>query len=388
MNLQLYSTNKEFHNSAASAILDFLRFFAAFTVFLMHFRPFLEVPPEVKNTIYYQIFYSWASTGFVFVMVFFVLSGYFISSTVLNSILQGRWSWKTYLINRLSRLWVVLIPALLLTVLWAKLQINNFGNSQVMVNKISYFLTDLMSFKVLLGNVFFLQEIIVPTYGTNGPLWSLAFEFWYYILFPCIILIFKHPSKKKRFFYLIVSLIIILFIGRNIVLYFTIWLMGTIPIFLKSFDIHDRLKRILLSILTLALFITSLKLPYYWYNDFNPGYGRTDFAPIFVSGIGITISLYLIINLFRKLNFRRKLYLMVCKFLGGISYTLYLTHYPIFSFLRAWRFSKDWPVPLSYLYLFEFVAAIVILVYAILIAFITERNTNKIKKWIGNKFSF
>ena len=37
---------------------------------------------------------------------------------------------------------------------------------------------------VFLGNAAFLQRILVPELGTNGPLWSLANEFWYYLLFP------------------------------------------------------------------------------------------------------------------------------------------------------------------------------------------------------------
>jgi len=38
------------------------------------------------------------------------------------------------------------------------------------------------------ANVFFLQTITVPVYGSNSPLWSLANEFWYYLLFPLLLL--------------------------------------------------------------------------------------------------------------------------------------------------------------------------------------------------------
>jgi peptidoglycan/LPS O-acetylase OafA/YrhL len=34
------------------------------------------------------------------------------------------------------------------------------------------------------GNLAFLQTIAVPIFGTNGPMWSLANEFWYYLIFP------------------------------------------------------------------------------------------------------------------------------------------------------------------------------------------------------------
>jgi len=38
----------------------------------------------------------------------------------------------------------------------------------------------------LLENLGFVQTVSVPVYGTNGPLWSLANEFWYYVMFSLI----------------------------------------------------------------------------------------------------------------------------------------------------------------------------------------------------------
>src|SRR5262245_21311046 len=52
--------------------------------------------------------------GHVAVMVFFVLSGYLVGGSVLKSIASGSWSGRAYLIKRLVRLWVVLIPAVII----------------------------------------------------------------------------------------------------------------------------------------------------------------------------------------------------------------------------------------------------------------------------------
>lgn len=41
---------------------------------------------------------------------------------------------------------------------------------------------------IFLGNAVFLQEILVLAFGSNGPLWSISYEFWYYILFPIALL--------------------------------------------------------------------------------------------------------------------------------------------------------------------------------------------------------
>lgn len=50
-------------------------------------------------------------SGHEAVMVFFVLSGFFIGTSVLESFRERRWSWRAYLINRLTRLQLVLVPA-------------------------------------------------------------------------------------------------------------------------------------------------------------------------------------------------------------------------------------------------------------------------------------
>jgi len=45
---------------------------------------------------------------------FLVMSGYLVGGSVLRSRKAGRWSWRSYLLGCLSRLYVVLLPALLL----------------------------------------------------------------------------------------------------------------------------------------------------------------------------------------------------------------------------------------------------------------------------------
>jgi peptidoglycan/LPS O-acetylase OafA/YrhL len=47
------------------------------------------------------------------VMLFFVLSGYLVGGAVLRALSRGVWSWGDYLIRRLTRLYVVLIPGLI-----------------------------------------------------------------------------------------------------------------------------------------------------------------------------------------------------------------------------------------------------------------------------------
>lgn len=114
-----------------------------------------------------------ADTAHWAVIVFFVLSGY-----VIAHVTAGRSTLEAYLIARLSRLYSILIGALLLTAL-----------VEIMV---SLYRVDLLSelsrgasvprylITLLLANeLWFLSA--APK--INGPLWSLSYELWYYLIY-------------------------------------------------------------------------------------------------------------------------------------------------------------------------------------------------------------
>jgi peptidoglycan/LPS O-acetylase OafA/YrhL len=134
------------------------------------------------------------------VMIFFVLSGYLVGGGVLRALSRNTWSWRDYLIKRLTRLYVVLIPALLLGVAldFAGLYLRPSPTSiyagppgQTLLHDVA----DRLTLPVIAGNAVFLQGARVRTAGTNVSLWSLTNEFWYYIAFQVLLLAL---SKKKK----------------------------------------------------------------------------------------------------------------------------------------------------------------------------------------------
>ena len=48
---------------------------------------------------------------------------------------------------------------------------------------------------VLLGNLAFQQTITVPAWSSNGQMWSLAYEFWFYGWFAALSLLLS----RRRF---------------------------------------------------------------------------------------------------------------------------------------------------------------------------------------------
>lgn len=328
-------------NSTASIILDILRFSLALIVFLFHF--FVPLP------------------GYQAVMVFFVLSGYFISSTVLKAITGNRWSWSDYLVKRIIRLWVVLIPCLVLTYIWAKAQFVLFGINETIFQSLNW--------KNFLGNIFFLQGVLVNEYGLNGPLWSLSYEFWYYILFPCLVLSFYTPRKPFKIFYALIFVGISFFVGERIMLYFLVWLLGAVIPLLKPIKFQNEALNYLILVFAVILAIYSMNYQGDWQDI------KIFFHDIKV-GITFSFLIYFITSMFKGTSFNAGL--KVSKELSGFSYTLYLAHYPVANFVFAWLYSPLWPFSETP-FIVKVSMMVFVLIYAWIIALLTEKHTERVR---------
>lgn len=135
-----------------------------------------------------QLCYYVAGFGHQAVILFFVLSGFWISRSVVRGAARG-WSWRGYLTDRLTRLMPVLVGALLVGGALDMIAVHGLRSPTHLGVTDTYVLrTNVaanLSWEVLVANLAFLQLVTVP-YGTNGPLWSLSYEFWFYIWFPAL----------------------------------------------------------------------------------------------------------------------------------------------------------------------------------------------------------
>lgn len=217
--------------------LDILRFGAALLVLLEHARAAIFIPygSVEQNRFLLAPFYALTSMGHEAVMIFFALSGYLVGGHVLTRMREGRWSTLDYVLRRMTRLWIVLIPALALTFLVDQLSISMGHGSLYDGTYLGQIVPSLptsaepasYSLTTLLGNVFFLQTILVPVYGSNGPLWSLAYEFWYYVLFPPLAwVMFGGGSLPARILSLAAATAIALWLPWEIVRLGFVWLAG------------------------------------------------------------------------------------------------------------------------------------------------------------------
>ncbi len=164
----------------ASAHLDWIRGLAAAAVMLSHVRGlfFLDYPELSRKSPALSALYALTGLGHQAVMVFFVLSGFFISTSVVFALRERRWSWRAYLINRVSRLELVLLPALLLGALWDQIGLRLPSGFALYHSGLYKFYLPSVALRSTVsgffGNLFFLQSIRFQVFGSNGPLWSLT----------------------------------------------------------------------------------------------------------------------------------------------------------------------------------------------------------------------
>jgi peptidoglycan/LPS O-acetylase OafA/YrhL len=357
---------------------------AALLVVVEHLRAFLFVPfPQVVSPgVITKAFYLVTGLGHQAVMIFFVLSGFLVGGSVITALQRGKWSWRTYLLRRMSRLWVVLIPALLLTLFWDKLgcgiapegyhgvfrELYHSGPTPVIPAD--------WSFGTFFGNAFFLQTILVPCFGTNGPLWSLANEFWYYLLFPLLILlVIPRTRVPARMACLLLAAGILLFLPKSILVGGVIWLLGAGVFYLiqigKIRTIASHPVWLILSLLlTMASLLASRS-------------GRIGEGADLLIGIGCA-------TLVAGLAIRGStsyFYGILSAGASEISYTLYLVHFPVLSFLFFGFFKRIQMAPGLISASWFTISLGGVILYSIALWWLFERNTERVRKFVVSQLS-
>lgn len=302
------------HQTKRSIFIDTLRWFSAFLVVSGHIRSvlFSDYMPSITQPLI-KAFYFVTGFGHQAVIVFFVLSGYLVGGSVITQLKYGTFQLKKYAINRFTRLYAVLILALILTFVFDK--IGSFINTTGVYTSIND-LTSLAQgpifrddLKHLICSALMLQTIVLPPLGSNGPLWSLANEFWYYIIFPVIAGVFYIKNNYlQSIIYPMIILLFFYFMPFDICLYLLIWMMGLIPYFVKK---QSRWLKYVSVIAILGLLISNRLLNIGTFSDFA--------LALFIA---LCISTY--DNAAKVSRSKNK-----HQFLASFSYSLYLIHYPL-----------------------------------------------------------
>ena len=308
--------------------------------------------------------------GFVGVDVFFVVSGYLITTIILKDIEKGKFS-LTYFYQRRCRR---ILPALLVTI------ILSFPIALILLppNDLQNFSKSVISSLSFWSNFQFSSETgYFATPGEYKPLlhtWSLSIEEQFYIFYPLLFIILFKLGKKIFNFVIITLLFLSLgfaqwsgnlnyqypFLDENLSFYSQsvfsefmmpfgrIWelALGAFCAFLPNKNIFSRYfssKKNKIVFFNFSSFIgISLIFFSFFYLSRNFPY------PSFYSMIP-TIGTALLIIFATEDTFMKKILSnKILVFIGLISYSAYLFHYPIFSFIKYSQINIDYK---DYIYL-------------------------------------
>ena len=315
-------------NPRFSAYLDCVRFLAAILVVLSHWA-------YVRFTDGYYLVIRDYNLGSDVVVIFFVLSGFVISFAAT----EKDKTLRRFAFSRMTRLYSVAIPALLITVLF-----DNMGRS---VNSPFYDNTPFYNFVELAK--FWFQGLTFSNHwsgnalrlGSNGPFWSLSYEAAYYILFA----ILMFTKGLRRILLLFISALIF---GTKILLLAPAWFFGVAAYFgLKRYSNVNLSKgmRVVLILLPLMAYIglQAARIPVFlrWltYNGLGPDlYQSLAFSDEFlwnaIIGGLFTVHLLGVALLLKSARYSFPM-ARFWKWAAGASFSLYLVHYPVLQYLGA-----------------------------------------------------
>lgn len=364
--------------------LDLARGLSALAVCIGHLRGvlFVDYASLPNSSLATKLVYAMTGLGHQAVMVFFVMSGYFVGGSVLE---QGAaFRWAPYARARLVRLWIVLIPALFLT----------YAVDQVIATVAPETLSGgyyerwrsgprageySASPVTFLANVFFQQTISAPVFGTNGPLWSLANEACYYLVFPLVVFALGKGVRGTlltRALCFLVACAVLAYAGAPICLGFVVWLFGAAVAYMTARDawrMPGWLAWPCLAVLGAALGFDKLI-----------GFRRLGINPDL--GIGAAFALLLVALIHAPLPHRTGLvFARGSAWLSEISYSLYLFHYPFVILVGATLYSQAQlsPNALAFAALFGWLVALV--VGAAAFWWLFERRTVELRAWLERR---
>ncbi len=291
----------------------------------------------VLAVLIYHIFPQWLSGGYVGVDVFFVISGYLITGLLLREAeLQGRIDLVRFYGRRIRRLLPAASLVLLLTASAYTLLPNLLWGDLA---------TDLFASTFYLQNWWLASQAVDYLMSGNAPgplqhFWSLAVEEQYYIVWPLLLssslLLYRQP--RRVFVFLLVSIGLASLIYSSYIssrnpgfAYFAtttrVWelaLGGVLAVFPSWQYWSGKVRNVCGWLGMLAIVVACTR-----FDSHTVFPGTAALLPtlgsalVIISGVGKGFSIYPLLTL-RPLQY-----------VGGISYSLYLWHWPVIVFVNA-----------------------------------------------------
>lgn len=267
------------------------------------------------------------------VVVFFIVSGFMIFLSVENHSDKFGFKVLEFFKARLIRIYPPLILSLVICIavyqIMTRFNINGAesfrlgGELYLAREKVSFEWGSFISTLLLIYNII---PNAPPALLINGPLWTLSYEWWFYLLTMFIV---NAISNKKIVCWLPVIIIAIFFFLAGSLLwkllliwcsgYFLGYLYKSKKLYRKTFD---RIIYLSIVLCIICIFLIGKSNTFLCLAEPLQRYGKDGATIMMFVGLILTAIIGLVISQQINLNFLRKT--------ARYSYTLYLIHFPIF----------------------------------------------------------
>jgi peptidoglycan/LPS O-acetylase OafA/YrhL len=340
--------------------LDLLRGLAAFAVFIGHVRgaSFVEFGalPADERSFSAAIFFGLTRLGHEAVLVFFVMSGFLVGGQIIRHLQEQRFEISAYIIERSTRILLPLVPACLLT--WF------LGITVFEIH---------LGWVTVLSNMIGLNGVVAATLPGNAPLWSLAYEIWFYIFAGAIACCFNPGNARLPAVAVIVCSVYVFSILEA--RYLLLWFAGAAVVLILETQ-WRRPMAVIGTVVAIVGVATSQ------IGTESKSFINVSYLSPAISDALVCIGVYLTIPLLcsDRTNVALRCVRKPAMYLSAMSYTLYLTHYPILAAL-AGVFPRANNLSLQSIGLFG-LRVFLLLVTSWIFYLLFERNTRTVRAWL------
>lgn len=280
---------------------------------------------------------EWISGGFIGVDVFFVISGYLITKSIDKEMLNNAFSFKAFYLRRIRRIIPVLVFIILIVTIPAYIflfanDLESYGRASI------HTILSTNNFNLWTNNKSYFAENteLMPLMHT----WSLSVEEQFYFIWPPILLLLhRFLNLKNRLYFILLFIIIGIATSIFMAAYypkaayfllparlFEISLGAGLALFWDKIPEISKVKNDGISILGLLLIV----LPAYILNETSTFPGINALYPCLGAVLIILSGKHL-----KSQGLINKLFsFKPIVFIGLLSYSMYLWHWPIFSFIK------------------------------------------------------
>jgi len=296
----------------SSIVLDLLRLSCSLVVLFAHSQAVWF--PEHMN----DLLPSHLSHGSV--VIFFVLSGYVIAYTTSS----GHRSAYQYTLARLTRLCSIYFPAIAVTILCAlaahSINPEVYAQHDRGNNLFRYLIT-----LVYCNEIWFLSSAPL----INGPVWSLGYEFWYYVLFGVCFYRFKGWKGW------IIPFLVAAFVGPKILAMMLIWVMGWAAFHLKKPLLRIDVSWILVALLMSIAIVLMVVLPGMPHEVGTPRlFWGAAYITDWIVGVFVAVGIWLMpTDVEPRLKDSKAL--KNVRMIANLTFPIYVLHYPLLVLARC-----------------------------------------------------